>query len=121
MKKYITILTLCLGLSALAMPTPCFYDAESNNNLWLESPTYLASINYNPYLYTDISYPFLDAATPSPRQQVYRWFSYQYFRWHSRVPCQTVPDAGSTTLPLLGAGLFGLFLIHRVTQKPAPR
>lgn len=31
-----------------------------------------------------------------------------------------VPDSGST-LPLLGAGIFGLFLIHRVAQKPDPR
>lgn len=118
MKKcYIAILTLCLGLSAVALPMPYFYDVESNNNLWLYTPTYLTTLNYNPYLYTDINYSFLDDATPTPRQ-VYRWYSYQYYRWRPRVPCQTVPDSGST-LPLLGAGLFGLFLIHRVTQIPA--
>lgn len=32
--------------------------------------------------------------------------------------CHNVPESGRT-LPLLGAGLFGLFLIHRVTQMPA--
>jgi len=118
MKKYLALLIVGLSLSAQALPSPCLYDESNNNNLWLQSPSYMTATNYNPYLYTDINYPFLNDATPSLMAQARCW-SYFRDRHRFRPPThQTVPDSGAT-LPLLGAGLFGLFLIHRVTQIPA--